>query len=253
LERAQQGPADDRPRLALGPLVVRSWGIYKRVLLKSAIAFGGVFLVLMPLPPVVALDASPFISIPSSILLQLVIPAAAGSIAVMVVSRLTAADLMERSATIADGLRIIVANKRAVFAAMALSALLTTAVAFLISLYTSLIFHLFLGPPLIAQAITIEGHSFGNAVNHVKGLTRGRVGRVLLYLLNVALLVGIVALIVVGGLTTSVLGTPYAVRTAVFILTQSLLLGALIAFMVVFETVLYFELRDSITGAASPD
>jgi hypothetical protein len=170
----------------------------------------------------------------------------------MVVTVLAAEKLKDGSATIGDGLRIIVANKGAVLGAMALSALLTMAVAFLISLYASLVFHLFLGPPLIAQAVTLEGQSLGNAVKYVQNLTRGRFGRVLLYLLNVALLVGIVALILVGGLTTSVLGAPFAVRTAVFILSQSLLLGALTAFMVVFETVLFFELRNSVTATSSP-
>jgi hypothetical protein len=245
LEHAQEEPPGTRTKLALGPLVVRSWGIYKRILLRSAVVFGVVFLVLMPLPPVVALDSSPFITIPLSILLQLVVPAAAGSIAVMVVSALAAAELTERSATISDGWRTIAANKGAVLGAMALSALLTMGVALLISVYASLIFHLFLGPPLIAQAIAIEGHSFEKAVRYVQGLTRGRLGRVLLYLLNVALLVGIVAFILVGGLPTLVGGTPYAVQAAVLILTHSLLLGGLIAFMVVFETVLYFGLRSA--------
>jgi hypothetical protein len=252
LERAQQEPAHRGTRLALGPLLARSWDVYKRIFFKSAIAFGVVFLVLMPLPPVVALSAPPFLLIPISILLQLVIPAVAGTIAVMVVTVLAAEKLKDGSATIGDGLRIIVANKGAVLGAMALSALLTMAVAFLISLYASLVFHLFLGPPLIAQAVTLEGQSLGNAVKYVQNLTRGRFGRVLLYLLNVALLVGIVALVLVGGLTTSVLGAPFAVRTAVFILSQSLLLGALTAFMVVFETVLFFELRNSVTATSSP-
>jgi len=232
--------------------MARSWDVYKSIVLRSAIAFGVVFLLLMPLPPIIFIDSPTFVTVPISILLQLVIPAAAGSVAVMVVAVIAAAEVAGSEATIADGLRKIGGNMRAVLEAMGLSALITMFVALVIGLYASLIFHLFLGPPLIAQAVAVDGRSLPNAWSHVQSITRKRLGRVLLYLLNVALLVGIAALMLVGGITTAVAGAPDAVETTVFILSQSVLLGALAAFMAVFETVLYLDLNASTTAGAIP-
>jgi hypothetical protein len=166
---------------------------------------------------------------------------------------MAAAAVAGTGATIADGLQKIGANKGAVLGAMGLSALITMFVALAIGLYASLIFHLFLGPPLIAQAVAVEGRPLRKAWTQVQTITRRRLARVLLYLLNIALLVGIAALLLVGGLTASVTSAPAGVETLVFILSQSVLLGALAAFMAVFETVLYLDLGASTTADAIPD
>ena len=249
----EQKPAAGGPKLALGSLTARSWDIYKRIVLKSAIAFGVVFLMLMPLPPIVFIESPAFVLVPISILLQLVIPAAAGSVAVMIVGVTAAAELAGTQATIADGLQKLRGNAKAVLGAMGLAALITTFVALVMGIYASLILHLFMGPPLIAQAVAVEGRPLREAWEHVKTITRTRLGRVLLYLLNVALVVGIAELLLVGGLTSSVAGAPDAVRIAVFLLAQSVLLGAIAAFMAVFETVLYFDLSSPIEATATPD
>lgn len=125
------------------------------------------------------------------------------------------------------------------FAAALLAALLCMMVVIALAGIPGFVITLFFGPPLVAQAITLEGMRLQSAVPRVRELARSNWGRVFGYVFCVALGIGLLQFYL-GVATAEVRGSVLALLV---VLGGVLIQAATTSFFAVVVTLLYFDLR----------
>jgi hypothetical protein len=204
------------------------------------------FLVLTPLPRVLAFEIPVLLELPLGILVEIAVPCFAASIALVAAT--------QRLATDGSGFRI---RLQPTLASAGLAALVTCAVALLpyVGLLLSfLLGPLLFGPPIVAQVIAIEELSLSEALSRTRLLLAGVGGRAFLYLLNVGVGLGILSVLLIGGAMSFTIGADTIVRVLVASLYQATVLGAIVGFLATVEYVMFLELRARVTAAdAIPD
>jgi hypothetical protein len=105
---------------------------------------------------------------------------------------------------------------------------------------------LFLGPPILIQAIAVEGESFTEGWARTKDLLIGEIARVVIYLASISL--GLALLLVIGGqlvgaaLAAGSMGV--AVNVPIYIAATLILISLPLSFMACVTVVVYLELVD---------
>ena len=107
-----------------------------------------------------------------------------------------------------------------------------------------LVVHLFVGPPILIQVVTLEQRALGDAWAGTRDLLAGHWGRIVMYLLNVAIVAGIVPLVLLSSLELATRRADDMLRLGTFTFLQSLLLGLLVAYLALVQVVCYLDLRE---------
>ena len=202
------------------------------------------FLVLSPLPRVLAFEVPVIARLPLGILVEIAVPCFAASI-VLVAATLK---LAEESSGIGDRLRPALASASLAALVSCVMALLP----YLGLLLSFLLGPLVFGPPIVAQVIAVEGLSLRDALSRTRTLLAGVGGRAFLYLLNIGVGIGILSVLMIGGAMSLVVDGPEIVRVLVNSVYQSAVLGLLVGFLATVEYVMFTQLRAR-AGDATPD
>jgi len=214
------------------------------------------FLVLTPLPRILAFEIPVLARVPLGILVEVTVPAFAGTLALVAATLVLSRHQEPSVPTVGLGPRFRERLKPSLAAAL-LSALLATILLFVpyIGLLLSfLLMPLILGPPIIGQVVAVEGLSIRDAKERARALTEGIRGRVLLYLLNVGLGLGIATVLLVGGAMTLVTSANDLTRVLINSIYQAAILGAIVGFLAAVEYVVFVELvARAKTAVAIPD
>lgn len=181
--------------------------------------------------------------LPLGILVQIAIPAFAGTLALI-----AATMVLDESATEAGtwfsrfrNPRLGVALRSALLAAVVASVLLL--VPYLGLLLSFLLMPLVLGPPIVGQVVAIEGLSLRGSLARARDLTEGIRGRTIVYLLNIGVGLGILSVLLVGGSMALALEASDLVRVLIGSLYQAAMLGAIVGFLASVEFTVYGLLR----------
>jgi uncharacterized membrane protein len=154
-------------------------------LLFAVISFGISVLALLGLTEVGR------IQLLAAFLTQIVLPSILGSVAVAAGSLLFEGALKDRLVTIKDAMDALRPMQRDILMASLFSSMLALWAVILMGQFGLILLPLFFGPPIIIQAIAIEKLSIREARTRAREILRGRTGRVLVYLLVIALGVGL--------------------------------------------------------------
>jgi hypothetical protein len=182
--------------------------------------------------------------LPLGILVQIAIPAFAGTVAMIAATMvLDETDQAEGQTWVARfrNPRLGVALRSALLAAVIASLLLL--VPYLGLLLSFLLMPLVLGPPIVGQVVALEGLSLRDSIVRARELTEGIRGRIALYLLNIGVGLGILSVLLVGGSMALALDASDVVRVLIASLYQAAILGALVGFLATVEFTVYSQLR----------
>ncbi|MEA2461565.1 MAG: hypothetical protein QOH90_1742 [Actinomycetota bacterium] len=138
----------------------------------------------------------------AAFLSQIILPSILGSIAVAAAALIYEGAVKDRLVTIRDAVDALKPMQRDIFMASLFSSMLALWSIILLGQFGLVLLPLFFGPPIIIQAIAIEKLSVRDARSRAREILRGRTGRVLLYLLVIALGIGLLggAVLVTVGL-----------------------------------------------------
>lgn len=113
---------------------------------------------------------------------------------------------------------------------------------------------LFIGPPILVQAMAIEEKGFRDAAQRARSLLSGHWLRMVLYLLTIVLGTGvaqIIVLIALGGAFIEVVGTG-AAAGAVFSVVGTIVAAVVLPYFAMATVVGYFDLRSRAEGSDQP-
>lgn len=196
--------------------------------------------------------ASPTSHLAGLLLIDLVLPVFALSVAVAVVSvRIAAIDSGDAQSLAQAWSRLGPHRGRIAFVA-----LIPTAFTLVVSwptetrLLVLLLFNGILGPPLVMQATVLEGLEIRASLSRARILLSGRGARTVLYLVNVVVGTGVLGLVVGGALAYATIGT--GGLELISLPVQTLLTAALLGYVVAFEYVLFKHLV-GVHAAATQD
>lgn len=216
-------------------MIGEAWRLYRERFLPVAGLFAVCFLVLTPLPRVLAFEVPVVVGVPLGALIEITVPAFGATLALVGATQVLAGDT--------SGFR---SRLRPALAAGLLAALVAGVIALLPYyglLLSFLLGLLTFGPPIIGQAIAVEGLTLRAAIERAGDLTDGIRGRVFLYLVNVGVGLGILSLLLIGGAMSVTSETSEAVRVLMNSVYQTVVLGALCGFLAAVEYVIFTELR----------
>lgn len=241
-------------RYSFSAFIRDSWTQFRSEAPRLIAIFCFVHVVAALLPYLVVFDVPDAVGYPLVFLFRVAIPVVLGTFAVAAASLLLleGPDLETDDGTL-DGvtprpLDRIRARWTDLVVMGLVASLLGTAAVLLLGAYGFLILHLFYGPPVAAQVLTLEGLRYGEALQRARVLLRGN-WRTILYLLNASLAIGALGLFVLD-VVVRALGGPDAVVRPVLGLAQGLVLGTLVAFIGGAQAAIYLHLRNE--GAERP-
>lgn len=168
-----------------------------------------------------------------------------GSLVSARTSRVMALSLAGRNISLRDAGAGLRGYRSHLFAAAMLASFLTLALTFAMGLLGAFLgSHLMLGPPVLAQVISLERATFSEAWMRMKELARGQALRTFLYLLCGALMV-VMAEILISGIIFSILSAAIDEGVAVVVNTPiaGIVSGFGLALMSAFTLESYLELR----------
>lgn len=212
------------------------------------------FLVLTPLPRILAFEVPVVARLPLGILIEVAVPAFAGTLAMVAATLVLVRHQEEETQQAGIGPqfrdRLKPALATGLLSAFIASALLL--VPFLGLLLSFLLMPLVLGPPIVGQVIAVEGLSLREALKRARGLTAGMTGRVSLYLLNVGVGLGILSVLLVGGAMSLARTAGDLPRVLITSIYQAAVLGIIVGFLATVEYVVFTKLRARAVDA-TPD
>ncbi|MBA3430563.1 MAG: hypothetical protein H0U16_03660 [Actinobacteria bacterium] len=129
-----------------------------------------------------------------------VLVAIGGSLCVAATSVIAADGVTGRGVTPGDAVRELRPKWRDLASAGLVTSMLSVLAIFLpFGVFGSIVvMPMLFGPPVLIHVIGLEGRNFGEAWNHAKTLLSGQMGRLLIYLLNVALGLGLLQLVLLS-------------------------------------------------------
>ena len=248
----QGGPA---PR-TFGQTVSEAWGLYRNSFRGLTAFYVVAFMSLALLFTVTAVIFGAVgmgtlaIQISTS-LGNIVLGGVVGSLAAAVASAMAAGSLAQREGTPAAAIRSLRPVRTDLLAAALASSMVTLALVFLLAgsgllnLLTFVITPLLFGPPVLAQVIAIEHRTLGAAWRRSRELLAGNAPRVLLYLVNVALGIGLLQLIFLGLSVSVASGVGGMAGTVAFFTVQSVGASLTYPFLALTCVVVYLDIRAS--------
>jgi hypothetical protein len=177
------------------------------------------------------------------VLARTILSTVIGSMAVAVSSPMFADQIAGITSPIAQGLRVFRERRRDVIAISLLSGLLTTFLIMLGGIIGVLISLALLGPPMLAQVVTVEEGELSTAWMRTRLLMKFEWGRVVMYLINISLTIGFFVYLVTGYVSYWTRDANDTLAAGVFLLLEAVLLGILVPFIGAIQTVLYVDVR----------
>jgi hypothetical protein len=237
------GSRDLPAPLGFGSLIAQSWRVYTalfaRLLVISFCAFFVATALRILVTTLASNAGSRALAAGLGVLAPLVIHAALGSLAVALSGIAVADHVAGMGATVRKTVGKARPVNKEVVAAALLAALVCMMVVIALAGIPGFVISLFFGPPLVAQAITLEGSRLQTAIPRVRELARSNWGRVFGYLFTLAFGIGLLQFYV--GVATAQVET--ATLALVVILGGILIQAATTSFFAVVATLLYFDLR----------
>lgn len=189
-------------------------------------------------------------ALPLIFLIRVVIPVLLGSMAVAVVSPLVIRRRQGSETSIGEAITLARSGGTDV---LAMSLVATTgaivAVSFL-GAYGFLVLHLFYGPPVAIQTLVAEGLPFRESLQKARCYLSGN-WRLVAYLFALALVIGLVTFVVLGGAFGAMREVAEPWRSLGLTASQGLVTGALSAVIVAAQIVLYLHVRDLWPGPSA--
>lgn len=255
-------PQGSRPRYGFGAFVRHGWEVFRRDPQRTIGAFCLLHVLAALIPFVFFFEVSDEATLPLIFLTRVVVPVIVGSVAVAVGSRILgrrdetagAEQPDEVDITDVDDVNTVAApGSRAVdlFALSLIAAMFSVAGVLFLRAYGILILHMFYGPPVAMQVAVLEGRSFSEATKRARSLLRGN-WRLILYMLNVALLIGILNLVLLGpvyGLLPDDFDLAASLAVSV---VHGIALGLLTSYLAAVQVALYEHLRDQPVAEGPP-
>lgn len=236
-----------------GPVLLRdlarnAWRLYR----GSAAALIGIFFTAGVIDAAIGVGASQALSpidLPSGpsvlivYLLFIGVPTILGSFAVGVSAVLLTDRLAGVPRSVGEATRIAAQRLGSIVLAGLVATVLATFCLFVLPPFIGsfVMVPFFLGPPVVAQAIVLEQRRLGDAWERAKVLLKGHWGRLLPYLLTIALGIGLVNLVVVGSVGSAVGGLSAAIW--VVVLVQRLVATLTLPYIACADLVAYFDVR----------
>ena len=249
------GPAAIR-RYSFSAFARDSWTQFRSATRPLVTIFCAVHIVSAVLPYLVVFDVPDAVGYPLVFLFRVVIPVVLGTIAVAIASVVLDGrrDGEGSEGAVANGALQSLRTRWADVLVLGLVAsLMGTGAVFLLGAYGFLILHFFYGPPIAAQVLTVEGSTYRDALQRARTLLRGN-WRVVLYLLNSALVIGALGLLLLDLVLRLVGDGSDAVVRPLMGLAQGLVLGTLTAFVAAAQFAVFLYLRDQVPPSGSePD
>lgn len=238
---SEETPAEDGPpRYGFGAFVGDGWRVFRRDPQRLIAVFALFHVVAALIPFAFFFEVSEEAALPLILLTRVVTPVIAGSLAIAFGNRILA-----RAAAAADG--DAPASSPATMRPLDVTALTLLAAMFsmvavvILRAYGVLILHMFYGPPIAMQVASLEGRSFRDSAGRAGALLRGN-WRLILYLLNVAVVVGIVNLVLASPLY-GLLSDDFELGPALAVsVLHGIVLGVLTSFFAAQQVALYEHL-----------
>lgn len=223
--------------------MANAWDVFREYLgiclgLFAVLHMAGALLSFMLL--LAASSAGDFAAIPVRLLTGVVIPVIAGSFAVAALSR----HVLE--ALPADGGDGTVRTKLLrpdVIGMTLVAALAAVAAVLLLGGYGILVLPFFYGPPIAIQLVLTRGLAVADALQMTKVSLAGR-WNTLLYLFAVALVLGIVSIVPVGGLVSLAAGRDDLGTVAALSVGRGLLIGVFAGFLGAMQIAIFRRLEE---------
>lgn len=244
-------------RYGFGAFVRAGWQVFRRDTQRLIGIFCVLHVVAALIPFVFFFEVSNEAALPLIFLTRVVIPVVVGSIAVAIGGRIlgraddAAATAPTPDAIAGDQELPGPARTRALdlFALSLIAAMFSIAGVLFLRAYGFLILHMFYGPPVAMQVAVLEGRSFNEATRRARALLRGN-WRLILYLLNLAVLVGILNLVLLGPLYGLLDGSDFELAPALAVsVVHGIILGVLTSYLAASQVALYEHLRGLPAGA----
>lgn len=218
-----------RARYGFGGALADSWDVFRRHLriCLGLFAVAHVAAALLAFTLLLAASAAgEYAAIPARLAAGVVIPALAGSFAIAALSRHVLEDLPQARW---DAPRIPLLRAD-VLGMMLVAALGAVAAVLLLGGYGILVLPFFYGPPIAMQILMTEERSLSEALQRARATLAGR-WHTMLYLFAVALVLGIVSIVPVGGLVSLADGRDDLGTIAALSLGRGLLIGLFAGFL----------------------
>ena len=188
-------------------------------------------------------------ALPVVFLIRVVVPVLLGSLAVAVISALVLRRREEPSSSISEAVSLTRARGTDLLAMALVATLLAIVTVLFFGAYGFILLHLFYGPPVAMQILVSEQIPLRDALGRTRSYLRGN-WLMFGYLFALALLVGLVTFVVLGGAFTVMRETPEPWRALGLTASQGLVTGALAASIVAAQLALYLHLRKVWPGPA---
>ena len=247
-------PTDEsvKPRfpypIGFGDLIGLTFRTFARHFLTLTALFCIPFLVIALLPLALHVDFSGTAFITAYLVALVVLPVVIGSIAAGIASVIVVDRFAGLRTTVGGALaklrgrldQVVISGGIGTFLAIVLAVFLNGA-------YMLILLALFIGPPILVQIITIESTNVREGLRRMKELWAGQRLRVFMYLFNIALTTGLVAIMiflsVAQALTTSTDFEALDSSTYLVEATRGVVFGLCAAIVACAATIMYLGLR----------
>ena len=244
-DEARPAPAT----LSVSTVVAESWRLYVGNLRTLFGLFALIALVMTVVPTLLVFDIADGMALPLYLLLAVVLPAVLASIgfgltAIVLWNReLTGLAGEMRPGTVRDAFSSLGSYRKELLASALLAGMIDLALAVFLGILGLLLLGLFFGPPILVQVVTIERLSLQEAWPRARSLLKGRTPRVFLYLLSIALGIGLLSAVTLNVLAKVTEGMPDAASYAVLSVLQILAVGLTVPLLACASFVCYRSLR----------
>ena len=230
-------------RYGFGGALADAWDLFRKHLriclgLFAVLHVAGALLAFMLL--LAASAAGDFAAIPARLTAGVVIPVIAGSLAVAALSRHVLEDLPDSAPDASPRLSLLRAD---VLGVALVATLAAVAAVLLLGGYGILVLTFFYGPPIAMQVVVTEERSLSEALQRARGALAGR-WNTMLYLFAVALMLGIVSIVPVGGLVSLAGGRDDLGTIAALSLGRGLLIGLFAGFLGAMQIAIFRRLME---------
>lgn len=240
------------PRYGFGTYLGATWSSFR----TSAGPAVGISLVLHLLaaflPFLISFEVPEIAALPTVFLIRVVVPVSLGSIAIAVISVLMLRRRTEPAARIGDAVGLVRSSGMDLIAMSLVAALLAIVAVLFLGAYGFLLLHFFYGPPIAMQVLVSERLGLRQSLTTARAYLRGN-WRLILYLFSVALGLGLVTFLVLGGVFTSVRSAPEPWGSLVLATSQGIVVGAVTAVVAAAQVALYLQLRALWPGPTEPE
>ena len=229
--------------------MAESWRLYTANLRTLFGLFALIALVMTAVPALLVFDIAEGMALPLYLLLAVVLPAVLASVgfgltAIVLWNRLrTGLDADFHPKTVREAFSSLGPIRKELLACALLAGMIDLALAVFLGVLGLLLLSLFFGPPILVQVVVLEKLSLQEAWPRTRSLLKGRTARVLLYLLSIALGIGLLSAVTLNLLAqlteTMADGASYAVLSAL----QILAVGLTVPFLACASFVCYRSLR----------